>query len=101
VSKPWSRNAKKAQKRADVERSLKFLEGKNGDPLICFYPKCGKPALGMDECLTCIAQGKEMKILSCAKHRQAGLSAVKKHALVKHPSNLLRVIAAGLAGEEI
>jgi len=101
VSKPWSRNAKKAQKRADVERSLKFLEGKNGDPLVCFYPKCGKPAIGVDECLTCEKLGKSTRFLSCAKHRQAGMSATKKHALVKHPSNLLRVIGAGLAGEEI
>jgi hypothetical protein len=105
LSKPWSRNKK--PKRADVERQLRHLEDTTGLKLECFKKGCTEKGVGMDECLTCeqlVAAGKRTKafrVVSCAQHRLDGLAAVKKHALVKHPVNLLRVIAAGLKGEKI
>lgn len=101
MSKPWRRKLNKTPKRADVERQLKHLEAMVGLALKCFKSGCVEKALGMDECLTCEKLGRSFRIISCAKHRADGLARVKKHALVKHPANLLRVVAAGLKGEEI
>ncbi len=101
MSKPWRRNKTKTPKRADVERQLKHLEATTGLQLKCFKGGCAEQGLGMDECLTCEKLGKNFRIISCGKHRVEGLSRVKKHALTKHPANLLRVVAAGLKGEEI
>lgn len=102
MSKPWN---KKKSKRADVERQLKYLEQTSGLKLECFKKGCTEKGVGMDECLTCEQLGRtgsrKFRVVSCLAHRTEGLAAVKKHALVKHPSNLLRVIAAGLKGEQI
>lgn len=105
MTKPW----RKRNKRADVERQLRHLEETSGLDLVCFKKGCGKKGEGMDECLTCehlIMQGrrdrdKKFRVVSCAEHAPERLGIVKKHALTRHPSNLLRVIAAGLMGEEI
>lgn len=99
MSKPWNK-----KKRADVKRQLGHLEKQNPDlvaKLKCF--KCGKEGSAMHECLTCErTKGPgTFRVVCCAEHSAAGLARVKKHALVKHPSNLLGVIAAGLKGEEI
>jgi hypothetical protein len=105
LSKPWKRKVKKALKRADVERHLARLEKEHvaagGAPFLCFKKGCMGQVIAMDECLTCEGLGKAHRVHSCAEHRAAGVAAVKKHALVKHPANLLRVVAAGLRGEEI
>jgi hypothetical protein len=96
VSKPW----KKKPKRDEIKRQLSHLEKTSGVSAACF--KCQNPGLAMDECLTCERLGRsKFRVFSCADHRQDGLRAVKKHALIKHPANLLRAIAAGLRGEEI
>lgn len=103
MSKPWNKTRK--PKRAEIERQLKHLEETSGLELVCFKKGCDKPGIGMDECLTCEQLGRtgsrKFKVVSCEDHRMEGLGMVKKHALVKHPSNLLRVIGAGLMGEEI
>lgn len=99
--KPWN----KKPRRADVERQLKHLEQTTGLDLKCFKKGCEKDGVGMDECLTCENLGRtgsrKFRIVSCIDHRLEGMGLVKKHALVKHPSNLLRVVAAGLMGEKI
>ena len=94
---------KKKTSRFQMKRALKIAEAAHGnvDALVCFHKKCDAPALALDECITCEKLGKSTRIFSCGEHRQAGLNALRKHALVKHPANLLRVIAAGLKGEEI
>lgn len=106
MSKPWKKKSKRAAEgtwrdRKAVERQLAHLEKTAGVELVCFKKGCTKKAIGMDECLTCEKLGKAHRVLSCEIHRGAGLAAVKKHSLVKHPANLLRVVAAGLKGEQI
>jgi len=51
------------------------------------------------ECLTCEKLGKEFSVISCRQCREKGIHKIRQHALVKHPSNLLRVCAAALRGE--
>ena len=44
---------------------------------------------------------KPFQIQCCGEHWEAGLKKVKAHALIKHPTNILRVTLAGLKGEKI
>jgi hypothetical protein len=97
MSKPWKKKRSMRTARTDFLRQLKLLDI---EP-ICFQRDCGAKVESMHECITCEKLGKNYRIVCCGEHNVAGLAKLKKHALVRHPSNLLGVIAAGLKGEEI
>ena len=67
----------------------------------CYADGCSADGKNTHACLTCEKLGKSTEIHYCPAHRETGLGQIKKHALVRHPANLLRVIGAGLAGEDI
>ncbi len=67
----------------------------------CDFKGCELDGRNHHACITCEKLGKEHKVHYCPLHRQETLGAVKRHALLKHPANLLRVVGAGLAGEDI
>lgn len=75
----------------------------------CYTEGCKGRGGEKFECLTCeklYFAGKRTKdeifvIQACSKHRFQALADVKKHAVVKHPVNLLRVMGAALKGEDI
>lgn len=60
------------------------------------------------ECIACIElaaagklEGKAFSRKPCIDHRDAAIAAMKRHVLVKHPANILRVAVAALKGEEL
>jgi hypothetical protein len=56
----------------------------------------------LHECLTCEGLGREVFARqACDLHDAEALAEVKRHALVAHPINILRVLVAGLRGEKI
>lgn len=69
--------------------------------------KCRKRAKVIHECRTCIAlkeAGKRDEVFEttgCAQHAEEALQEIKKHALLAHPSNLLRASVAALKGEDV
>lgn len=67
----------------------------------CYYEGCTKQGKRLHECVTCEKRGDVFRVQCCDEHYLAGRGVVRKHALVKHPANVLRVIAAGLRGEDI
>jgi hypothetical protein len=69
----------------------------------CFVEECQNNGATIHECLTCVNLHKEkpFQIQCCGEHWEAGLKKVKAHALIKHPTNILRVTLAGLKGEKI
>lgn len=61
---------------------------------------CNVRAVTKFECRTCEAVGKEIFTLhSCAYHAPELQMQIRRHALVKHPVNIVRVAAAVLKGE--
>lgn len=61
---------------------------------------CTVRAVTKFECRTCEATGKEVfTLFSCAVHSPELQGQVRRHALVKHPVNIVRVAAAVLKGE--
>ena len=67
----------------------------------CFAEGCEKNGSRTHRCVTCEKRGRDFSRQCCPEHNEQGLGEVRRHALVKHPANLLRVVAAGLAGEDI
>lgn len=67
----------------------------------CFWEHCEQKGVHKVECITCEAAGKAHVVFACVLHHPDALTAVKRHAVVKHPVNLLRVVAAGLRGDDI
>lgn len=74
----------------------------------CFANGCTKVGKNSHTCLTCerlaatTQPDREVKVIHyCPDHRELGVTQIRKHALLKHPANVLRVVAAGLAGEDI
>lgn len=68
---------------------------------------CPSKAVVEYVCIACehLAQNKPNREIhasyGCKNHSEWALARMKKHALTKHPVNLLRAVAAGLAGEEV
>lgn len=67
----------------------------------CAHANCNAYVYQKAECLTCKRLGKSFVKLACLHHYEAALSAVRRHALVKHPVNILRATIAGLKGENL
>lgn len=75
----------------------------------CFAKKCKQNGGTIHHCITCeelvragkLAAEDAFKVQCCAVHVHEGLKKVRRHAVTAHPANLLRVVAAGLRGEEI
>ncbi len=86
----------------------------------CFKKGCQLNGSILHECLTCekleleaaasrgnedevgdLDRSKLFTIQACVVHSDEGLKKVRRHALTAHPANLLRVVAAGLKGEQI
>lgn len=72
----------------------------------CFRKGCKLNGGAIHTCITCEkikeAQPHEVfQIQCCRVHYYDGLKKVRRHAVTAHPANLLRVVAAGLRGEEI
>ena len=94
-----------------IRRAKKVVGKAHRGP--CFKKGCQLNGGILHECLTCenLAKAAEMagedhgivvfKIQCCTRHSDEGLKKVRRHALTAHPANLLRVVAAGLKGEQI
>lgn len=74
----------------------------------CFKKGCKQNGGTIHTCITCeklassTSQGGEVfQVQCCTVHYHDGLKKVRRHAITAHPANLLRVVAAGLRGEEI
>lgn len=71
----------------------------------CSVGACKKAAVVKHECITCEKQSKTEKegavIYGCTQHSEASLEMAKRHALVKHPSNMVAAVGAALAGEDV
>ena len=65
----------------------------------CHY--CRLKARAKFDCLTCEKLGKKFSIRACDRHRDKAREDSRKHAMVKHPSNLLALGAAALKGEDV
>jgi hypothetical protein len=123
MSKPWRKKPDKGAARRQLKMLENQLTPEQRAKMKCGAQGCDADGIAAHECVTCAAlveesnrthgrlrelfkQGKHKEIyvaFSCGdlKHREAVLRKVRKHAVTKHPANLLRVIGAGLAGEEI
>jgi hypothetical protein len=79
----------------------------------CFKKGCKQNGGTIHHCVTCEkirdAQGSDpitkvhevFTVQCCAVHFDEGLKKIRRHAVTAHPVNLLRVVAAGLKGEQI
>jgi len=69
----------------------------------CDHDGCKAKSTVEHVCIACEHLKKKEPHVShaCSKHAAWALEKTKKHTLTKHPVNLLRAIAAGLAGEEV
>ncbi len=89
-----SRRAKRAAARAQ--------KGGRGP---CQHPDCPRKARNTSHCVTCEAlkaAGKRSDVVSvsfCLAHAEWGTTKIRRHALVKHPANLVRAGIASLKGE--
>lgn len=63
---------------------------------------CPRRAVVKYDCRTCQETGgAPTSVAGCREHTSEALSAIKKHALTKHPSNLLGAMVAQLRGEDV
>jgi hypothetical protein len=91
-----SRKARRARKKQEAD-----------DRPNCSFEGCSKNSIVTYECKTCeklkvLRKVKEVyTVHACALHQEQVIGSMKKHALTKHPSNLLRAVAAQLKGEEV
>lgn len=73
----------------------------------CSVEGCIQRAVAEYVCIVCehLAESKPDKetfvTYGCTKHNEWAMHTTRRHALKKHPINLLRAVAAGLAGEEV
>lgn len=69
----------------------------------CFVEGCRRRARVQHECLTCEAKNPDEihTVKACRKHGARAMQAIRRHALVAHPVNLLRATAAALKGEDV
>jgi hypothetical protein len=68
---------------------------------LCDHDECHRRAKAKHECLTCEKQEKAFAVHACGHHADWGTQTIKRHALVKHPVNLLRAVGHQLKGEDI
>ena len=87
----------------DRARKAKHLEQQEIAKHPCSFEGCKAKAKSKFECIACEHLKRKEPHISygCSKHAEWAMEQMKKHALTKHPVNLLRAIAAGLAGEEV
>ena len=62
---------------------------------------CPRTAKVKHECLTCEKKGGSHAVLCCRKHAAEGLETIRRHALVKHPGNIVGLAIAALKGEDV
>ena len=67
----------------------------------CFKKGCKQNGGTIHACITCEKLHEIFAVQCCAVHYDEGLKKVRRHAVTAHPVNLLRVVAAGLKGEQI
>lgn len=67
----------------------------------CFEKDCKLKGVSKKECIACEKRGKAHVIHHCVVHAGEAMTAIKRHVLLKHPVNMLRVVVAGLRGENI
>lgn len=63
---------------------------------------CWRRAVVRYDCRTCADTSHlPHSVAACRQHASAALSRMKRHALTRHPVNIVRAAAAALAGEDI
>jgi len=69
----------------------------------CAHSDCEANAYSKASCITCEELGaqKPAGYAFCLAHQDWAIAKIKKHALVKHPVNIVRAVAAGLRGEDV
>lgn len=68
----------------------------------CFIEGCHRKAKVAHECLTCEKLDKPIHtVKACRIHQARAMQAIRRHALVAHPVNLVRAIVATLKGEDL
>lgn len=73
----------------------------------CAQKGCHNRAMQVGHCRTCEAQvelgerdaADVYRLPFCHEHRDWGITAVRRHAMLKHPANIGRAVLAGLRGE--
>ena len=87
------------------KQAKKAAQKKTGKPHKgpCYADDCDRRGGEIFACVTCEDLGREnpFRLQACSLHRFDALQEVKRHAVVKHPVNLLRVMGAALKGEDI
>jgi hypothetical protein len=88
--------------RAKRKKALKDYK-KNRDVGTCFHNGCPLNGDETFHCSTCeeLEKKKPYRIQTCSLHRADAVAKIKRHVLVKHPSNLLKATGAVLAGREM
>lgn len=94
-------------KRKRALRGSDTAKGSEKGP--CFFPGCTTNGGTIHHCVTCeklaevrsIPPSVVVRIQTCRKHNALAVKKIRKHALVAHPMNMLRVVVAGLKGEDI
>jgi hypothetical protein len=91
MSKPYGkRKHTRDRKRADQ------VKGK------CDFEGCTARSKVKQECLTCERLRKEVyTVNACHAHAAWSQQKIRRHSLVKHPSNIVGAIGAALGGEEV
>ncbi len=69
----------------------------------CDTKGCTRRATVKHECLSCERLKAEIvySVCGCVLHARDATDEIRKHALVKHPSNLVGAVAAALKGEDV
>ncbi len=73
----------------------------------CFVKGCRRGAKVKYECRTCESLVEASKassvhtVKACRYHGGRGMQAIRRHALIKHPVNILRAGLAALKGEDL
>lgn len=89
-----SRKAQRIALKAMREAARRELDGHT-----CSVGDCNRLAVVKWDCITCEKQNKTHATYACAQHAEKGQAMARRHALVKHPANIVGAIGAGLKGE--
>lgn len=92
-----NRRLKRAAIKAEAKKHKKAR-----DLGACFHSGCQNNGDETFHCRTCesLDKGeKTFRIQTCFVHKADAVAKIKTHALVKHPSNILRVAVAAIKGD--
>jgi len=92
------RRVKRAAQKAAMKKHKKSRD--KGD---CFHSGCPLNGDETFHCSTCekLEKKKPFSIQTCFQHRADAVAKIKRHVLIKHPSNLVGAAAAVVTGRDL